>query len=83
MEREILVMNLIDTGYGTHKYDVKYSGEWDDWALVNCVDTKKLKPTEEEYEAYNQDCGMNYGGAVNRIYSKDGITRAIVAVYYD
>lgn len=85
MEREILSMVKTRTGYGTHHYDVKYKGEWDDWALINCVDEHILKPTEEQYKEYNRDAGLNFGGHVKQFYSdkETGISRAEVDVYYD
>lgn len=83
MKRKILSIKLLSTGYGTHSYDTKYQGEWEDWALINCIDGKVYEPTEEEYEKYNKDCRMNWGGNVERIYTNEGITRAKVDVYYD
>lgn len=85
MEREILSQTCTGSGCGTHHYDVKYKGEWEAWALINCCDIHKYKPTDEEYEKYNKDCKMNWGGNVKVIYSdkETGITRAEVDVYYD
>lgn len=83
MEKKILSAVCIATGHGTHRYDVKYQGEWGEWALINCMDRGLRSPTEEEYEKYNKDCYMNFGGYVEKKYTNDGITRAEVAVYYD
>lgn len=84
-EREILTMNLTGTGYGTHHYDVKYTGEWTDWALINCTDEHIYKPTDEQYEQYSKDAGLNWGGHVQKVYTDEetGISRAEVDVYYD
>ena len=86
-EREILAYNRTGTGYGTNHYDVKFKGEWDDLALINCIDIGKTKPTEEEYIKYcRNDLCMNFGGYVEYIYkakTEDEVSRARVDVYYD
>ena len=84
MQRKILEHNCTRTGYGTHHYNVKYQGEWDDWALINCIDIHLTHPTEEQYEHYNKDCRMNWGGYVKRLGTdENGITTAEVGVNYD
>lgn len=83
MQRKILAVNNHRTGYGTHHYDIKYQGDWEGWALINCMDIGLYEPTEEQYEKYNKDCGMNYGGYIHKQYTNEGITRAEVGVYYD
>lgn len=82
-ERKILSYNKYKTGFGTHHYDVKYVGEWEEWALINCIDRGITEPSEEEYEANNKDCGINYGGYVEPVYETEDIKRARVGIYYD
>lgn len=78
MERKILAARMIATGYGTHKYDVKYQGEWEDMDLVTAIDNRVYdNPTPEQLSI------SHYGGYVKKIYEQDGITRAEVGVYYD
>jgi hypothetical protein len=83
MQRKILSTTMLSTGHGTHSYDIKYQGDWGDWALINCMDIGLYTPTEEEHEKYNKDCCMNYGGFIEKVYTEEGITRAKVDVYYD
>lgn len=78
MDRKILVANLFKTGYGTHHYDVKYKGEWDDEELITAIDNKAYdNPTAEQLVP------CHFGGYVEKHYSNEGITRATVGVYYD
>lgn len=75
MSRKILSANRFATGYGTHKYDVKYEGEWSDMDLITAIDNRKWdNPTEEDLSI------GHFGGFVKRT-SDD--TSAIVHVYYD
>lgn len=80
MDRQLLAMNLYETGAGTHKYDVKYTGEWKDLELVNAVDNRctKKNPTKEDLYC------SNFGGVVYKVHSSDeNVSRALVYVYYD
>lgn len=83
MEREIIHSRLLKTGNGTHHYKIKYTGDWDAKALVNCLDAKLFKPTDKEYKEYSEATDMNYGGYVNIISEENGITTAKVGIYYD
>ena len=83
MEREIIHSRLLKTGYGTHHYYVIYTGDWNETTLINCLDIKLFKPTEEEYKEYSEVTNMNYGGYVNIISERNGITTAKVGIYYD
>lgn len=75
MSRKILGANCYASGYGTHKYTVKYEGEWSDMDLITAVDNRKYdNPTEEDLTV------RHFGGWVNR-NSDDKY--AIVHVYYD
>lgn len=77
--RKILTYRQYKSGEGTHHYDVKYTGEWEDWELINAVDTGKTdNPTREELTG-----NFNYGGYVERIYETEDVKRARVGVYYD
>lgn len=78
MSRKILTAVRFQSGYGTHKYDVKYTGEWSENELINAIDNGVYEnPTDEELRC------NNYGGYVKEIYKRDGVTRAEVGVYYD
>ena len=83
--RRILACNLIETGYGTSVYDVKYQGDWNETALINCVDLSLFEPNETEYKKYSEKQDLNFGGGVFIVYRDEGtgITRAKVGVYYD
>lgn len=83
-ERKLISIHRYQTGYGTHHYIVKYKGDWGEWALINCVDEHLFDPDPEEYERYNQDCRLNFGGYVEKQSTDEqGITTAKVGVYYD
>ena len=78
ISRKILSTRLLKTGYGTHLYDVKYTGVWEDWELINAIDNHKYdNPSKEDLK------GSNYGGYVHKHYETAEITRATVGVYYD
>ena len=79
MTKQLLARKLLKTGYGTHTYDVKYKGEWEEQELINAVDNACYKENPTEADLY---C-LNYGGAVTPIHNTGEIKRAEVRVYYD
>lgn len=84
-EREIKSCVRYKTGHGTHYFDVEYTGEWGNLALINAVDLGKHKPTEDEYNHLNSpECLCNWGGFVEPLTAtEEGNKRARVGVYYD
>ena len=78
-ERHILNADLFTTGYGTHKYNVSFTGEWSDLDLITAVDKQLYNnPSEEQLKNYS-----HYGGNVKREKESNGVITAIVEVYYD
>lgn len=77
-EKHILAVKLLETGCGTHKYDVKYTGEWKDEDLITAIDNQAYhNPTAEDLQI------SHFGGYVEPVYTKEDVNRAIVGVYYD
>lgn len=64
---QIIKKNLISSGYGTHKYQVEWLGNYTDKELIDAVDGST----------------GNYGGYVEVMYSKSKHYKGIVGVYYD
>lgn len=75
MSRRILNARRFETGFGTHKYDVKFEGEWSDMDLITAINNGKFdNPMKEDLVPHH------YGGYVKRF--SDGKS-AMVSVYYD
>lgn len=77
--REIINSDKYATGYGTHKYIIEYTGDWEDMELITALDNRKYKnPSPEDLTI------SHYGGYVkNKVDLGNGIKRAYVGVYYD
>ena len=84
ISRKILAVKPLKSGCGTHHYEIKYQGEWDDTALINAIDTKSYEPDEERYQELLTKI-YNFGGYVDIVYEdkKEDIYKAYAGVYYD
>jgi hypothetical protein len=67
-DKQMIIGACLGTGYGTHKFDCTWQGEWTAAELVDYVDGGT----------------NNYGGRVENIRrTDDGRYRGTVCVYYD
>lgn len=66
-EKYILAKSDRQQGYDCYHYDVKYRGNYTEEELIKAIDSENSP----------------FGGRVEKIYEKNGITRAKVTVYYD
>ncbi len=77
--RKILVANLISNKNSIKKYDVEYTGEWEDWELITAIDNGVYdNPDKESLKI------CHYGGTVINLSSEVPDTKkALVSVYID
>ena len=77
--RKIYSAHRYQSGCGTHKYHVLFTGDWDMTDLITAIDNGVYdNPTEEELQI------SHYGGRIEDYkVNADGTQEANVMVYYD
>lgn len=79
-DRQVLSIKQYEQGWGTAKYNVTWTGIWEEEDLVTAVDnrcyTKNPTPEDLTIRHYGGYIGSNYIG-------EDGTHKGTVVVWYD